>query len=349
MEVVALEYADEVRPRSKDFLIALEGLVNFAAGLNGRKSVLAVTHGTATEPREELLEAFKAKLGDSEDLNSVLLAVGTGEGTGIQLDRLLDYAVSREVTLSIIDRTLEPPGVSSARSGELFTPGTRPISVAYRQPQVDSQIIARTTGGIFVHDDDLGAGLKKAIDAERGAYSVGVYLDYYLPRDRLSKISVDTTRSGVTIHHQRGTYAAQLRPGAKDLLRGNISLGRQLRVPTDPDRLKIPFRIEAEARDLGYNRSEDYAMANFTVHVEVETEDGRVAADSYHLVSHAYPWTLWAEGDIEPVQIGGWLEVPTGTFKLVASFSNPRQDISGKLERPITVASQKKNAEGAAP
>ena len=70
----------------------------------------------------------------------------------------------------------------------------------------------------------------------------------------------------------------------------------------------------------------------------VEMQDGRVAADSYHLVEHAYPWSLWIQGDVEPVAINGWVELPLGVFRLVATFNNPRKSINADLTRDLNVA-----------
>ena len=33
----------------------------------------------------------------------------------------------------------------------------------------------------------------------------------------------------------------------------------------------------------------------------IETADGRTVADSYHLVEHAYPWSLWIQENVEPL------------------------------------------------
>lgn len=340
LEAVALEYADEARPRARDYIGALEGVISYAAGLAGRKTVLAITHGAAVEPVTEVMESLVAVLGDTVALSELRLRLMGGEGARTEMDDMLDLAIRHEVTLHILDRTTAPAGTSAASSGRLYTPGSRPMEEAFIAAQTDSREIAGTTGGIFIASQDLRGAVKKAVDTERGAYTVGCYLDSYLPRKLFSKFSVKSKRPGVRITHRRGTYAIDQRPGAQKLLRGGIALGRPAKVPVSASetRLKIPFQIRANAKDLGYERNKDVAVAAFTLHLQVEMEDGRVAADSYHLLEHAYPLSLWLQGDVEPVTINGWVELPLGQFRLVATFNNPRRSINANLTRELNVA-----------
>lgn len=346
LQFVALEYADEVRPRARDYLHALEGVISFAAGLGGRKTVLAITHGVAIEPVTEVMEALVAVLGNTMELSELRLSLMAGEGARIEMDDVIDLAIRREVTLHILDRTIAPAGTSTARSGILYTPGSQPIEAAFRAAQIDSQEIAGTTGGIFLASEDLRSAVKKAIDTERGAYTVGCYLNSYLPRKIFSKFSVKSKRPGVRITHRRGTYAIDQRPGAQDLLRGNITLGRPAKIPrpSSETRVKVPFRIAANAKDLGYERKKDLAVGNFTIHVQLETADGRIAADSYHLVQHAYPWSLWLEEDVEPLTVDGWVELPLGNYRLVATFNNPRKSINADLSHDVNIAESRNPA-----
>ena len=57
---MALEYGDEHRPQTRDYLFGLEGVIRYAGGLKGRKSVLAVSHGVPAETTTEVLEAMRS-------------------------------------------------------------------------------------------------------------------------------------------------------------------------------------------------------------------------------------------------------------------------------------------------
>jgi hypothetical protein len=255
------------------------------------------------------------------------------------MDELLDLAIRHEVTLHFVDRTLLPPGDNSASLGTPFTPGSMPISVAFHSAQENLREIAANTGGTFVANIDLYEGVKQAMDVERAGYYVGYYTDRYLSREHMAKVSVRVSRRGARISHRRGSYAGPSVHAAAPIVRGGITLARPQRAGAD--RLRIPFQISAAPQDLGYEKISDSATSNFTLHVRVEDPDGRVLADSYHFVNHAYPWDLWVQGNVEPILINGWVELPPGDFELATSFKNLKQpELGGELRRPIKVASR---------
>jgi VWFA-related protein len=339
MESVAYDYSDEVRPRAESFLTALEAMVRYAAGLDGRKSAVVVSHGVAVEAAAELREAMAAVFGDTAQIGMASLQSMSGEGARNQLNDLLDLAIRSQVTLHFVDRTQMPAGTGSARQGAAFAPGARPIEAAYTAAQTDSQEIASSTGGTFIASQDLYDGVARAVALERAGYYVGFYTEGYLARDRLTKISIESTRPGVRIAHSRGTYAAAQGQAAEPVMRGKIALLQPS--ATSPTRLEVPFQVSADPRDLGYQRIEDSAVANFTFHLLIEDQQGRKLADSYHFVNHSYPWSVWQSEETEPILISGWVELPAGRYRMVAKFANPRYpDRGGTLTRPLTVGSR---------
>ena len=347
LRAVALHHADEVRPRSTDFLRGLEALVRFTGGLDGRKTVIAVSHGTAVEPVDEIVEAMRAIYGDSPLLGALRLELLGGEGARRELDEVLDLAVRNQVTLHFVDRTSPPTGDFGASLGTPYQPGARPMLAAYTAPQTDLREIAATTGGVFVASTDLLDGVRQAMAVERGGYVLGYYADVAMPRDRLAKVSVSCRRRGVEISHRRGTYVQP--PGAAAPFRGRILLGRPQRLPSDREEgLHVPFRVVADPRDLGYALQGDAMASNFTLQVTVEQGDRRLAS-SYHFVEHAYPRELWDAGDVEPVTVDGWVEVPVGSYRLVASFRNARTGDGGRLSQEVSVASRGEDRAAAGP
>ncbi|RMH23521.1 MAG: VWA domain-containing protein [Acidobacteria bacterium] len=341
VEAVAREYADEVRPRARDFLIGLEGLIRFAGGLDGRKSVVAVTHGTAVNPAPEIVEAMRAVFGNALELGQVQLEIMSGEGERLRMDEVLDLAIRNQVTLHFVDRTQAPTGDHGARLAHAYQPGAQPMHAAWTAPQQDLREIARTTGGSFVVSQDLFDGVKRAMDLERGGYYLGYYTDVILTRDQLSKVVVRSARKGVRITHQRGSYA---RPKELQLalanFRGRIDLGRPQRLSDRRDEaLHVPFRIVANPRDLGYAPGREVVAADLTLHVRVEQGAQRLA-DVYHFVNHAYPRAVWEAEEEEPLVIDGWVELPLGEYRLVAVFKNARSGDGGQLEREVVIASR---------
>ncbi len=130
------------------------------------------------------------------------------------------------------------------------------------------------------------------------------------------------------------------REGAEEIFRGQIALGRPVKLA--PDRgegLHVPFRIVANPRDIGYLRADEQMAANFTLHVLVERGEQRVAS-SYHFVQHAYPRELFEREDVEPVTVAGWVELPLGSYRLVANFRNAKTGTGGRLTRELVVATK---------
>ncbi len=341
VRAVGIEYADEVRPRSRDFLVGLEAIVKYAAGLEGRKSVVAFSHGAAINPSREVTEAAKAVFGDGMFLADVQLDLMSGEGTRILMDDVMDMAIRNQVTLHFVDRMPEPSGVTSARQGTPLSPGAMPVRVAYAAPQQDLQEIATTTGGVFIATTEVFEGAKEAVDKERGGYYVGYYTDGFLPKDRRSKFSISSTRKGVRILHSRGTYSRSQRPGQDSFIKGQFLLGKPeaARSASGPQ-LKIPFQLTVEPKGIGYERLKESAVSNFTLHVKLKDETGRAVADSYHFVNHSYPWDLWLDERVEPLQIPGSVQLPPGEYVLEASFNNPKLGYSGSITRELRLGSR---------
>jgi VWFA-related protein len=337
LRTVALQYADEHRPQSEDYVHALEGVVRYAGGLKGRKSVLAVSHGVAVDTTTEVLEAMRAYYGNTEQLANLQLYIMAGEGARVEMDELMALAVQQQVTLNFVDRTSAPSGVSGAREMGMPTPGARPYQAAFEAAQTDLEEIATHTGGVFRSTpQDLLRGLKQAIALEAGGYMLGYYVEEYFSPKRLRRVNVDTTRKGVQLVHRRGYYS---QPTYSDTFRGSFTLGAPLRLEGDgrPGQFQ-PFTIVVDPKSLGYSDTgAGEALANLTLHVRVETFEGRPLADSYHFLTHSYPIELWNAADIEPMMISGWAELPPYDYRLVAVVRNARSGIGGEVSTTLSV------------
>lgn len=340
VRTLVLNYAAEQKLHADDYLVALEGLVRYVSGLQGRKSVVAVSHGISMNPAPELVEAVKAVIGPAtEQLSLLEMELRTGEGVRFARNALIDLALENDVTLHFVDRTIEPAGDTSARLPHALQVGARPIHVAFTAPQWDLKEIAENTGGIFVSSADLFDGAKEIMDIEQGGYYLGVYTDHRVPRDELSKIRVRAQSRGVRILHQRGVYKrSEAEKLARDI-RGRIALGRPYRAPSpERDRVRVPFQLALHARDIGYEVQRDAALTNFTVHFLVEDDASRRLVDAYHFVNHALPRAEWDAEALQPIVIDGWVELPVGAYRLVAVVRNPKLDKEGEIRQPLEVA-----------
>jgi VWFA-related protein len=333
IKTVTEDYAEERRPLAKDYMEALEGIVRYAAGLRGRKTILALSHGVPANPGLEAMEAAKAVFGNTDQIARVQLAVTVGADVRHDMDRLIDLAIRRKVTVHFVDRNLAPSADSSARYGEGMQPGAQPVLMAFEAPQFDIEEIATNTGGVFVGSPgELYAGLKKAIDIEEGGYYLGFYVDGFRSREQLSRIKVSTTRKGVKIGHRRGAFE----PPPIGALGGQIKLGEPQPADGRPGQY-IPFTIEANPYVMGYQVTKHVAEAHFTLHVVVTDESGRRVADSFHFISHGYPRDVWDNEEAEAITITGAVEAPAGRYTIDAYFHNSRNGREGEVTTEFVV------------
>lgn len=340
------EYTDEQRMRAKDFLGALEGVVRYLSALEGRKSAVVISHGTSMNVATEFAEAVRAVFGQTDDLPSLQLDLMSGEGALAERGDIIDLAIRNEVTLHFVDRTTVPTGDYGARQADPNMPGAFPMTVTHRAAQMDLQELAEHTGGVFVSDFELIEGLREVARLEEGVYHLGYYTDRYLSPEQLAKVRVETSRPGVRITHRRGTYARAEDLNIPSRLLGRIAVGRPEEPSSGEPGVHLPFQVIADPRRLGYQLQGEAAVVELSLHLQVQAADGRAAADSYHFLRHGYPAEVWLSGEEEPVIVEGWVELPPGEYRLVASLRNPAREMGGVLDRMLEVARRPSAAEG---
>ncbi|MDH3628991.1 MAG: VWA domain-containing protein [Acidobacteriota bacterium] len=335
----AVAYSDMVRPRADGFVKALDGAVQYLSGVEGRKTILALSHGFAVEPESDIIGAARAVYGNSTDMVQWLMGVLLGDGVRPDLDRLINEAISSGVAIHFIDRNPVPNVAQSARSAAAFQPtGERPVAGAHAAAQADIEEVASSTGGVLVKTLDVYEGLSRAMDLERGAYMLGYYLDQYVSPAKLGKAKVSSTRGKVKIAHRRGAYAEPGSSVGDDRVNSAIIIGDATPLEGEGrEGLFVPFHILAEPRDIGYEPIKDQVASTFSMHVRLSTADGRELRDSYHLIQHSYPLELWESTEIEPIIFGGWVELPPGDYRLRAYIRNPKKNREGVAETAIRV------------
>ena len=357
LQDVAREYGDEVRPRALEFLSALNDTIEYVAGLQGRKTILAVTHGVEMDPGTLIADAARSVLGNTDQIGQLQLDMGFGDTPRHRMDDVMALAVRNHVAIHFLDRMQPPNWDYAAKSGRLMAPGTTPMKSAFAAAQTDLEEMAVATGGVFVASPDFLEGLRSIQSVEDGAYEVGYYLDEFMPEKDLAKVKVAATRKGVRVSYRKGVYArgsarperAQgrivLTPRASQT--GTASEGgeaRQADQAGKPGQAGVPgegaffdFAIEADPLQIGYKISGDEATSNFTLHVFVRDEGGHERVGAYHLLNHSYPLSLWKKGNVEPVTIRGWVQLPPGTYTIVAVFRNTETKWVGEIVQTVVV------------
>lgn len=329
------QYSEEQRPWTESYVEGLRDLVRFAAGLEGTKSVIGIAHGMATETQAELVDAMRAVFGNTDQVTGFQLYLGWGERARQMLDETILLAMRNKVTLNFIDRTAVPSVDSGASRGRALEPGTAPTQVAFSAGQATLQDLAGATGGTFINHSDLKTGLTQVVQAERGAYEVGLYVEELVGSADLAKIRVSCSRHGVQISHRRGYYGVS--PDSLDRGGVRIALGKAETAP-DPQSgaVRHPLEIAINPRLIGYKTEGGEAFANIAFHFLVETEDGRVVTDTFDSFRHSFPAEAWDKGKIGPVVINGWIELPPGKWRFVLHLQNTDVNWQGRAVRGLT-------------
>jgi VWFA-related protein len=329
-----LEYHDQVRPRAEEYFEALDAVIRFAGGLRDRTMVMALSHGIAADPTAELIEAVRAIYGNTEQLATLRLEVGFGEGARVRMDRLLRLALENRVTLHFVDRNPAPSGDFSARLGAAHQPGARPIQAAFTAPQFDLEEMAAHTGGVFLHSADFFADLVRAHDLERGGYLLGYYAERALSPRQLRKVRVKTRRKGVRLLHRRGDF---VRPTPPPSLALQLVLGVPLAPSSESGGATFqPFTLVVDPEAFGNTRKhkEDFATTNLNLLLRVKAPDGRTVVESYHSIEDAFEAT---EPGTDALQMPGWVELPEGTWRLVAHLQHAPTGHTGEAAQEIVV------------
>lgn len=186
---------------------SLSHIVRGLSELPGRKSVVLFSEGFNIDP-------------------------GSGEGSRVLdgLRRLADFANRASVLFYAIDpRGLPVLGFTAADNLSGYSPDQLPALLSslrsrYFQSQSGLDYLSRETGGLFFHDNnDLAAGVRRAMEDQDGYYLLG-----YTPapetfaRDRgnakFHQITVQVKRSELTVRSRKGFYGiedAQRAPRAR--------------------------------------------------------------------------------------------------------------------------------------
>ncbi len=331
------EYVGEMRPRSSDLVLALEGVVQYLGGVQGRKGVFVLSHGFPIDLSPVLLEAARGTLGNTDSLSDLQRYLGFGDDPRVRMDRLIESLIRQRITMTFVDRALPPSADTGASVGRPTAPGSSPMRAEYDAAVADMEQIAVSSGGMHIHATALGEGLRKAIKARDGSYELGLQFSAYLEPHRLSKISLDCTRRGVKIHSRRGVYAAPAQ--AEQTLRGRFVFGkgRQLDGERAPG-IHQPFALRVDPESIGYEVTDIEARSSFTLDLLVErASDGRPLAETYHFVDHAYDKKAWVASDRAPMTLSGWVDLPPGEYTLEAWVRNVRSGREGVIRQSVNV------------
>ncbi|MDX1583363.1 MAG: VWA domain-containing protein [Thermoanaerobaculia bacterium] len=333
------EYTGQVLPSASALLKVLEEVVGYAAGLDGHTFVLTIGGNVTLNTAREVGEAMRALFGPLDEINQLEQTLYTDEMLRRQLERLMRLAFQNDVSLSFLDRTPAPSDFS-VRQDRILRPGFTPKRTAFQVAQQDMDHIAVSTGGAFVASTQIEEGLRESLSLMEGGYYVSFYLrgDGELSQERLERIDIQSSRSGVTLKHRRAFEGWRKPEEVEDRIRGIIQVGIPKEQEVEGERGKfVPLRIVLDPRDLDYDDSWEGAVANFTMHISLRNPQGQLLTDTYQVLRHSYPRQVWHSGELEPPQITAWADLPNGDYFAEVVVTVPSLGHKGKLRRHIAV------------
>lgn len=333
------EYAGEFMPRAMAFVSAIEGAVQYAAGLEDHAFVLTIGGSVGLSPSREIGEAMRALFGPTDDIRQLEQQLYSEELLRPHLERVMQAAYRANVSLSFLDRSVGPSD-SAARQRQALQAGFRPIRTAFETAQQGLDEIAAATGGAFVNTTQVSKGMRESVELAEGGYYVGFYVKDKEPmtQKRIERMKLRTSRSGLTLKHRRAYEGArQDDDAAAKRIRGIIQVGFPEEQEFQGVRGNIiPLRIVLDPRDLGYKESEAQAATEFTVHLRLVTPKGALLADSYHVLKHSYNLDTWRSGKAEPPALHAWADLPDGDYFAEAIVTVPGGQ-RGTIRRHIAV------------
>jgi hypothetical protein len=275
-------------------------------------------------------------------LRSAALARGTR--LRLRAERLMREALDHDVVLYVIDRSAMPSGVGGAEQATPLQPGSRPYLMAYMQAQNDMASLALDSGGNIVRSVNLSEGAGRALDFERGRYTLGFYADRWLSEEELAGIEVKPKRKGVKIRTGRGSHAWARAPMT---LRGKIGFGDPKPSPNRAGIARLPFAVALDPRQFGYEQGEHGYTAGLTFHLVAGSMEGDPLADVFHFFSHGYAAAVWEEERENPLVLRGFIEAPPGAYLLTAKVRHPRLDRGGQLVTQVDMPPLRAESESA--
>jgi VWFA-related protein len=323
---VSGSYRQEAKLAEQAYLSVLLAAVEFASGLSGRKALVVLGQGASLSAELELEAAVSAVLGTAY--------TGIREGASFGFDQVISKAHRQGVVMHFVS---QPPS-SQTRVGANLTSrpevGADPMELAHRGAAEAMSHLAQETGGVHVTNDDVGDGLQSVVALERSGYLLGYYVDRKKKDKGMHRVRIKCAREGVRITWPR-RYGVE--PPSEGTIDVRLNMAPPITEPGDGT-FRIPFQIEAQPEDLGYKVKGDSATANFVVETAVFDESGRTITRTFNLINHSYDKAAWNAGEVEPLRIDGWVELPPGRYEIRSAIRNYENDTEGAVSRPFRLA-----------
>jgi VWFA-related protein len=325
-------YRSERLRRAKAYLDALAGAAGLAGGIEGHVTILAVSHGDGLDPDLEFAEALSSVFG-ARQAALVDTPEASWQSVRETIAALLHEAARERASFVFVDPSSAPPPLAAGQA----TPGTSgadPAGAAYRASLATLQEIADQTAGLVVVDRDLGAGLEQAIEAEAGRYVVTFYRDSDLGTDHPPEIEVRARRQGLEV---LGGGLLDASGEEQRWIPAAMAFGESRARADGKPGAFVPFVVGVRQGDMDYESSGDEMVVSMSLHVALQTIEGRELVEQYQVLSHSVPKSDWDEASGQTLRVRGSFEAPDGDYMLGAMFRNPRTGKKAVVYREVKI------------
>ena len=176
-------------------LNSLDSVVSALSDLPGRKSLVLLSDGIPLPPPEEDSGRVLAGINRViESANRASVIIYTVDARGLQTFSLYDASVG----------TLPSPQAV----GQMLSAQSREMTDSQR----GMRALAEETGGVaYVNSNDIGGGVRRALEDQRGYYLIGYRpeegtFDPATGRMRYHKLTLNVTRPGLKVRTRRGFF-----------------------------------------------------------------------------------------------------------------------------------------------
>ncbi len=357
-------YSKQRLQHSLNTLRVLGELVNTAAGLPGRKSVLYVSDGLSLRPGEALYEAYTRRFEALSDIgaNVRVQAEASRDDATPQLEELLDHANASRVTFYTLDAS--PPerlGYGSAESdlgagGNFAAWNDSMASTEEHNEQQSLRLLAQSTGGRFGDSQtSWNAVLAGVVTDFDNYYSLGFVADYDPERDK-RRLNVKVRRKGLSVRHRSSfrdkpaTALAAERTRAALLLDDmenpfDIQLATDAAARQDDGTYLVPLAVRIPLGKLVLVPGRTEHQGRVSMFVAVRDDKGRTSAVNHHLCPIRIPndEVLTALG--QSAACGIRLKMRRGPQRVAVSVLDELSAIDSTVHMALDVGAEAQTAE----
>ncbi len=333
-QAIVRSWAQQTSARDKGALEDLRRSVAALAARSGKRALLLVTNGYERYPGQTLTQAFGPSLLSQFDYDSTS-----------DIQKVISEANSAGITVYPFDaKGLVAEADASARSSPVVDPFWA------RQNYRDSiaQMAAETGGQLVENRNTFTTSLDRVYAESSSYYSVGVTLASLEAAKGDRKVSVTTTRPGVTVRARTGFSPKTADEAALDRVEmalmtpdapGDFAAGLTLDAPKPGGigRRLVPYRVTVPLSELTFTDRGGSKEAVIEVTLAAAEDTGARSRPEPFRKTISIPAADWEKARGESWAVTGEMKTRTGNLRFVAAVRDVASGRVGLASAPVRV------------